>query len=256
MKKLSLKKLSCLFLVLVCAVTCISLPAVDVEAAVKKPAKTYITSLKRTAKSSVRLSWKKVSGAKGYQVYMKTNRGGYKRIRTTSARYINKGGLRIGSSYYFKVRAYKKSNNKTVYGSFSSVRKIKMTSYVYMVNVMSPYSSSFYGEYKGASFFQMGGRKYYQGFTIDLGGYATWNLNGKFSKLQFTLGGVDGQDDNMTIMITGDDEDLRSPITRKYQDLPRTYTVNVKNVYKFGIETSDNGVFKRTAGFGNVKLYY
>ncbi len=254
MKKLSLKKLSCLFLVLVCAVTCISLPAVDVEAAVKKPAKTYITSLRRTAKSSVRLSWKKASGARGYQVYMKTNGGGFKRIRTTSARYINKGGLRIGSSYCFKVRAYKKSKNKTVYGKFSSVKKIKMTSYVYMVNVMSPYSSSSgYWERKGTDSFQMGGRKYYRGFKLCFEGYATWNLNGKFSKIQFILGGVDGKDDDMTIMITGDDEDLRSPITRKKESLPRTYTVNVKNVYKFKIEASG---YWSEAGFGNVKLYY
>ena len=85
MKKLSLKKLSCLFLVLICMVTCITLPAVDASAKVVKPSKVAITALGRYNKSTVGLRWKKASRAKGYQVYMKTNGGKFKKIKTTLA---------------------------------------------------------------------------------------------------------------------------------------------------------------------------
>lgn len=253
MKKLSLKKLSCLFLVLICAVTCITLPAIDASAKVVKPSRVAITALARYNKSTVGLRWKKASRAKGYQVYMKTNGGKFKKIKTTSGRYLKKSGLKINSSYYFKVRAYTKYKGKTYYGSFSNVRKIKMTSYVYLVDVIEPYASSDYEAYKGADSLYMGGKPYYKSFKIWYNhGYATFNFQGKFSKISFYYGGRDGYDGDMTAIFYEDGE-LVKTINRKYESLPRYYSINVKNTYQFKVEMGGGYGY---GGFGNVKLYY
>lgn len=255
MKKLSLKKLSCLLLVLICAVTCISMPAVDASAKVVKPSKVAISALKRYNKSTVGLRWNKASRAKGYQVYMKTNGGGYKKILTTRGRYLKKSGLQINSSYYFKVRAYTKYKGKTYYGAFSNVRKIKMTSYVYLVDVIEPYASSSSIGYKSTDSLYMGGKPYYKSFKMLCSTYATFNFQGKYSKISFYYGGEDGNDNDMTAMFYEDGEMVRT-INRKYASLPRYYSINVKNTYQFKVEIVEMGSAYGRGGFGNVKLYY
>ncbi|MDD6645411.1 MAG: fibronectin type III domain-containing protein [Oscillospiraceae bacterium] len=254
MKKLSLKKLSCLLLVLICAVTCISMPDVDASAKVVKPSKVVISALKRYNKSTVGLSWKAASRAKGYQVYMKTNGGGYKKILTTSGRYLKKSGLKINSSYYFKVRAYTKYKGKTYYGAFSNVRKIKMTSYVFLVDVIEPYAKSCYYAYQGAGSLYMGGKPYYKSFCIYQNGYATFNFQGKYSKISFYYGGKDGGDRDMTAMFYEDGELVRT-LSRTKDSLPKYYSIDLSNTYQFKVETYTGSTWNGN-GFGNVKLYY
>ena len=72
------------------------------------------------AYSSVTLTWNKVAGASGYQVYRATSAAGkYKKLCTTKKRsYVNKS-LSSGTKYYYKVRAYKKKHGKK-YGSFTA----------------------------------------------------------------------------------------------------------------------------------------
>ena len=85
-----------------------------------------VPSLKAAAASasSVKVFWKKVEGAKGYQVYRASSKNGkYKKIKTTSASSWINTRLRLGKSYYYKVRAYDRQNGKTIYGSFS--KKVK-----------------------------------------------------------------------------------------------------------------------------------
>lgn len=259
MKNSVVKRLSCVLLVLVCAVTCLSLPSIDASA-VSKPSRTSITSLKRLSKSAVRLNWKKSSRAKAYEVFMKTNNGGFKRIKTTSSRALTKSGLKIGSSYCFRVRAYTTYKGRKYYSSYSSVKKIKMNSYVYLLDMMKPYSTSEYEEYTGANNFTMGGKKYFKGFTlysVSYDCYAIFNLQGKYSKITFDLGAEDGndyeRDKRATVLINEDDDTVRT-IYRKGQSLPRYYSVDVRNCYKFEIRTSNESWGR--LGFGNVKLYY
>lgn len=254
MKKLSLKKLSCLFLVLICAVTCVTLPAIDASAKVVKPSRVAITALARYNKSTVGLRWKKASRAKGYQVYMKTNGGKFKKIKTTSGRYLKKSGLKINSSYYFKVRAYTKYKGKTYYGSFSNVRKIKMTSYVYLVDVIEPYSDMNYVAHKGAESLSMGGKPYYKSFFIYASGYATFNFQGKYTKISFYYGGQDGRDNDMTAMFYEDGELVRT-LSRTKDSLPKYYSIDLSNTYQFKVETFIGSGWNKS-GFGNVKLYY
>lgn len=74
-------------------------------------AKTYITapeSLKAVVKSTkiVRLSWKKVSGAKTYNIYRSTKKNsGYKKIASTSKNAYNDRSVKSGTTYYYKITA-------------------------------------------------------------------------------------------------------------------------------------------------------
>ena len=82
------------------------------------------TSVKASSKSynSNKITWEKVSGASGYQIYAKSSANGeYKKIATVSSSatsYTHKK-LTTGKKYYYKVRAYKKVGANTYYGSFS-----------------------------------------------------------------------------------------------------------------------------------------
>ena len=93
---------------------------------VTKPSK--IKSVKTTTKSKAcRISWKKVSGASGYQVYMANSKNGkYKKIGDTKKLNLTKKGLKKGKTYYFKVRAYKTLNKKKTYGAYSVKVKAKI----------------------------------------------------------------------------------------------------------------------------------
>lgn len=89
--------------------------------------KTVITKVKRKGKK-VRLSWKKVAGAK-YQVQYSTSRNMKKKKRKLSFSKTSTilTGLKKGKTYYVRVRAWKKRNGKKVYGKWSKVRKIKQS---------------------------------------------------------------------------------------------------------------------------------
>lgn len=78
---------------------------------------------------AVALSWKKIKGVSGYEIYRSTKKSGaYKKIKTIKkaslTRYTNKK-LKSGKTYYYKVRAYKTINGVKVYGKYSSVRMAK-----------------------------------------------------------------------------------------------------------------------------------
>lgn len=84
-----------------------------------RPATPSISSVKRTSYKSLKISWKKVSGASGYRVYRSTSPNGeYKRIKTLSGgsklSYTD-DGLTCGKKYYYKVRAYRTSKLKKTF---------------------------------------------------------------------------------------------------------------------------------------------
>jgi len=92
------------------------------------PATPKITYYKNSASKKAQIKWKKVSGAKGYKLYVSTKKGsGYKCIYTGSSLKYTKSGLKKGKTYYFKLKAYKKYDGKTIYSSFSSVRSVKIS---------------------------------------------------------------------------------------------------------------------------------
>ena len=74
------------------------------------------------------LTWKKVKGAAGYQVYRSMRKNGkYVCVKKNlkAAKYTDKK-LKKGKTYYYKVRAYKKVSGKTITGAYSAIRKVKV----------------------------------------------------------------------------------------------------------------------------------
>ncbi len=93
------------------------------------PGKVKLSSVKKTGSSKVKIAWKKTTGADGYEVFMRTGKGSYKKIKTiTKGKTISctKSGLKKGKSYSFRIRAYKKSAAGKAYGSYSIVKTLKM----------------------------------------------------------------------------------------------------------------------------------
>lgn len=68
----------------------------------------------------INLKWKKVKGAAGYQVYVYSS-GKWKRLGNTKKVNFEVDDLLSANQYKFKVRAYKKSGSKYVYGPYSAV---------------------------------------------------------------------------------------------------------------------------------------
>lgn len=94
---------------------------------VTKPAKVKIKSAKKKGKK-ITLKWKKISDAAGYVVYMKTNSGKFKAVKTVKKAKKVKAviSLKKGNKYSFKIRAYKLDEETNVYGAYSKIKKVKM----------------------------------------------------------------------------------------------------------------------------------
>ena len=97
-----------------------------------KPSLSTVTSLSVKTKSynSIMVSWKKVNGASGYEIYQSTKKGsGYKKIKTITEpgtiHYVD-SKLKTGTTYYYKLRAYRKVGSKKVYSSlWSNIKSVK-----------------------------------------------------------------------------------------------------------------------------------
>ena len=93
--------------------------------------KSAVTSLKikassKAKKGSMTISWRVIDGdktaAEGYQVARSTKlKSGFKTmIKTAKMSYKNTKGLKKGTRYYYKVRAYKVVDGKNVYSDWSN----------------------------------------------------------------------------------------------------------------------------------------
>lgn len=86
-------------------------------------------STKATSFYQVKLSWKKVSGASGYEIQRySSQKKAYVTIKTitkgSTTSYTNTD-LDAGTTYKYRVRAYKTVSGKKIYGAFSSVKSCK-----------------------------------------------------------------------------------------------------------------------------------
>ena len=95
---------------------------------VKAPAKTTV-KLSKAKKTSIKVSWKKVSGVAAYQIQYSTSKN-FKKAKTVevSAKSASKvlKKLKKNKTYYIRVRAYKMNGRKKVYGKWSKVKKVKI----------------------------------------------------------------------------------------------------------------------------------
>lgn len=91
--------------------------------------KTKIKKVKNTKGKKVKLSWKKISGASGYQIKYSTTKKFKKKktktktIKKNTAKYTIKK-LKKKTKYYIKVRAYKVYNGKPYYGKWSKKKSV------------------------------------------------------------------------------------------------------------------------------------
>ena len=94
---------------------------------VKAPGKVKVTSVKNVKGKKISTKWKKVKGAKGYQLQYALNKKFKKKksIQTKKTKYIIKK-LKKKKTYYIRVRAYKMNGKKKVYGKWSKVKKVKV----------------------------------------------------------------------------------------------------------------------------------
>ena len=99
---------------------------VDLQKLVAGNVETLKLTAKSTAKKgSITVKWTvkgDASAADGYQVWKSTKQSkGYKKaITTTKKSYKNTKGLKKGTRYYYKVRAYKVVDGKNVYSDWSN----------------------------------------------------------------------------------------------------------------------------------------
>ena len=94
-----------------------------------KAAKVSLKSVASYSYDKIKLTWEPLSGVDGYQIYRATSKSGtYSKVTSVTgaskSSYINEGRT-CGKTYYYKVRAYKRINGKTVYSKFSSVMSAK-----------------------------------------------------------------------------------------------------------------------------------
>ena len=93
------------------------------------PAKAKLVSVKKKGASKAKITWKRTPGADGYEVFMRTGKGAYKKIKTiTKGKTVTltKSSLKKGKSYSFRIRAYKKSGQTKSYGSYSNTKTLKI----------------------------------------------------------------------------------------------------------------------------------
>lgn len=93
-----------------------------------RPKKTEV-KLSTPRSASVRISWKDIKYASGYEVYRSTSKGGkYTKVSTIKdgdkIKYTNYG-LSKKKVYYYKVRSYKMVDKKKIYSYFSDIVNIR-----------------------------------------------------------------------------------------------------------------------------------
>ena len=97
--------------------------------AVSKPKSTSIKKVK-AAKKAVSAEWKKVSGVKGYQIQVATDKKFKKNKKTATVKKqkttkVTVKKLKAKKKYYVRIRTYKTVNGKKVYSSWSKVKTVK-----------------------------------------------------------------------------------------------------------------------------------
>lgn len=93
------------------------------------PKRTSIKSAKNVKGKKIKITWKKDSKVTGYKIQIAANKK-FKGAKTstvkksTVSKTISK--RKKGKTYYIRICSYKKTGGKTLYGSYSKVKKVKV----------------------------------------------------------------------------------------------------------------------------------
>jgi len=111
------------------------------EMTAKALAKTTIKDISTESANCLKLTWKKVGGAEGYQIYRSTKKNsGYKKIAT-----VNSGKtvsyqdseVKFGITYYYKIQAFSGKGENRGYSGYSGVKSAKTTITTKITSVLS-----------------------------------------------------------------------------------------------------------------------
>ena len=102
----------------------------ETNTSLKKPSKVTGLSVKNQKGKKILVKWKAQSGVSGYQIQYALNKKFTKQKKTKnvskSAKKKTLTGLKKGKKYYVRVRAFRKKSGKTKYGSYSTVKSVKI----------------------------------------------------------------------------------------------------------------------------------
>ncbi|MDO5294863.1 MAG: InlB B-repeat-containing protein [bacterium] len=97
-----------------------------VSGTVKLPIPTKLKVVKSNA-TTTKLTWNKVSGASGYEIYRSTSKKGtYKKVATVNTSFYKNSRLKKKQTYYYKVRAYRIVNGKKIYSGYTTIVSRKL----------------------------------------------------------------------------------------------------------------------------------
>ena len=105
---------------------------ISASAADKAPAKVTGVKASSVTQTGALISWKSVSKAKGYRIYVYDAKAKkYTKVTTVKSTAVSYKliGLTPDTTYKYKVRAYKKVNNKTIWGTSSAAVTFTTKSY-------------------------------------------------------------------------------------------------------------------------------
>ena len=127
----------------------------------------------------------------------------------------------------------------------------------YLMEVCPPYEKSdsceTYLQTKGESF-QMSGEKYSNGFSFKYENqFAMFNLNSKYSSIDFTVGHIDGTDMHDQVISFIVDGKLVKEITVEAEALPKTVSIPVNYGLQLKVINSDEWNSSKV-GFGNITV--
>jgi len=98
------------------SVAVVTTPAISSPASIKVSSVTY---------DNARLTWSAVAGRTKYEIYRSTEQNGtYTKVAETSSTSYRIKGLMPGTTYYYKVRAYRTVSKTRVYGDYSPVAAV------------------------------------------------------------------------------------------------------------------------------------
>ncbi len=92
------------------------------------PKKVTGLKLKKVSGTSYQISWKKAAKAGRYDIYQKTGKGSYKKLKSVNAKTLKYTvkGLKKGKTYRFYVKAVRKSGKSRYAGSPAYTKKVKI----------------------------------------------------------------------------------------------------------------------------------
>lgn len=86
--------------------------------------KPVLKSAKNSGSTDVKLTWKKTTGATGYEIYQ-TSGNSWKKIASVNSTSYTDKKLEKGTLYKYKIRAYKNVNGKKQYSEYSPQKSVK-----------------------------------------------------------------------------------------------------------------------------------